>query len=146
MKPQPFVVSPKDYPKALNVVGEQITVLASGAATQGYEIFLQQGPEGSGPPPHAHPWDEKFYVIGGEVEFGLAKKRLAAPPGTLVHIPAGTTHWFRLGKGGAKMLSITARLAASRMFADISREISPDKPDLKKLVRIGARHELTVFA
>jgi hypothetical protein len=44
------------------------------------------------------------------------------------------------------MLSITARLAASRMFADISREISPDKPDLDKLVRIGARHELTVFA
>jgi hypothetical protein len=37
-------------------------------------------------------------------------------------------------------------LAASRMFADISREISPDKPDLDKLVQITARHETTVWA
>ena len=29
---------------------EKITVLASHAATHGYEIFLQQGVEGSGPP------------------------------------------------------------------------------------------------
>ena len=50
MKPQPFIVVPEDYPKPLDVVGEQVTVLASGAATQGYEIFLQRGPEGSGPP------------------------------------------------------------------------------------------------
>ena len=146
MKPQPFVINPKDYPKPLNVVGEQVTVLASGAATQGYEVFLQQGPEGSGPPPHAHPWDETFYVIRGEVELGFETKRLVAQPGTLVHIPAGTTHWFRLGKGGAEMLSITARLAASRLFADISREIAPDKPDLDKLVGIAARYEVAVLA
>ena len=37
-------------------------MLASGAQTGGYEIFLQVGPEGSGPPPHNHPWDESFYV------------------------------------------------------------------------------------
>jgi quercetin dioxygenase-like cupin family protein len=146
MKPQPFVINPKDYPKPLNVVGEQVTVLASGAATQGYEVFLQQGPEGSGPPPHAHPWDETFYVIGGVVELGFENKRLVAQPGTLVHIPAGTTHWFRLGKGGAEMLSITARLAASRLFADIAREIAPDKPDLDKLVGIAARYEVAVLA
>lgn len=45
MKPQPFVVTPDRYARALNVVGEKITVLASNAATQGYEIFLQQGDE-----------------------------------------------------------------------------------------------------
>ena len=33
-----FVVSPQDYPRPLNVVGEHITVLASGAAMGGYEI------------------------------------------------------------------------------------------------------------
>ena len=144
MKAQPFVVTPKDYPQPLDVVGEQVTVLASGAVTQGYEIFLQEGPEGSGPPPHAHPWDESFYVTMGEIEFGLEQERLVAAPGTLVHIPAGTTHWFRIGKGGAKMLSMTARLGASRMFADISREISSDRPELEKLVGVAARHGVTV--
>ena len=144
MKPQPFIVAPKDYPKPLDVVGEQVTVLASGAATQGYEIFLQQGPEGSGPPPHAHPWDETFYVTRGQVEFGVEKKRFLVVPGTLVHVPAGTTHWFRLGKSATEMLSITSRPGASRMFVDIAREIAPDRPDLEKLAAIATRHEVTV--
>ena len=64
MTAKAFVVAPKDYPRPLNVVGEHITVLASEAATGGYEIFLQEGPEGTGPPPHSHPWDESFFVTG----------------------------------------------------------------------------------
>jgi hypothetical protein len=55
MAVKPFVVAPTDYAPTLNIVGEHVTVLASGEATEGYEIFLQRGPEGSGPPPHSHP-------------------------------------------------------------------------------------------
>ncbi len=139
MNPRPFVVAPEDYPRPLNVVGEQITVLASGAATAGYEIFLQQGPEGSGPPPHSHPWDESFYVTTGEIEFGIENESRVASPGTLVHLPAGTTHWFRFGKGG-QMISMTDRLGASRMFSDMDREASPGRPDPEKLAAIAARH------
>jgi quercetin dioxygenase-like cupin family protein len=69
---QPFVVSPQDRTQLLRVVGEHITVLASAAQTGSYEIFFQAGPEGSGPPPHNHPWDEAFYVLRGEVAFGVA--------------------------------------------------------------------------
>jgi hypothetical protein len=36
--PQPLVVYPDEAPRPLNVVGERITVLASGAQTGGYEI------------------------------------------------------------------------------------------------------------
>ena len=54
MKAQPFVVTPKDYNRALNVIGTKVTVLASNTATQGYEITLQEGDEGTGPPPHSH--------------------------------------------------------------------------------------------
>lgn len=141
---QPFVVTPKDYPQALNVVGESITVLASGEATGGYEIFHQHGPAGSGPPPHSHPWDESFYVTSGEITFGIGEQTLTAVPGTLVHLPAGTVHWFRFGTGGGQMVSMTSRLGASQMFTDIDREIVPDKPDLAKLIGVGARHGLTV--
>ena len=65
--PKPLSVSPDEAPHLLKVVGEEITVLASGTQTEGYEIFRQAGPEGSGPPPHSHRWDESFYVIGGEI-------------------------------------------------------------------------------
>jgi hypothetical protein len=47
--PEAFVVTPATRPAPLNVVGEQITVLASGSQTGGYEIFRQAGPDGSGP-------------------------------------------------------------------------------------------------
>jgi hypothetical protein len=60
MTEQPFVVSRQDRTQPLNVVGEHITVLASAAQPGSYEIFFQAGPEGSGPPPHNHPWDEAF--------------------------------------------------------------------------------------
>ena len=144
MNAKAFVVTPKEYPQPLNVVGELITVLASGAATQGYEIFLQQGPEGSGPPPHSHPWDESFYVVKGEVEFGVDDERHVAAAGTLVHLPAGTTHWFRIRKGGCEMISMTARLGASEMFTDIHREISPEQPSVEQLVGVITRHGVTV--
>ncbi len=136
----PFVVTPDQAPRPLKIVGENVTVLASGAQTGGYEIFLQIGREGSGPPPHNHPWDESFYVTKGEIAFGIEEKEMIARPGTLVHLPAGTTHWFRFGKGGGEMISMTSREAASRMFTDFDREISPEQPDLGKLAEIGTRY------
>ena len=143
---EPFVVTADQASRPLNVVGEKITVLASGAQTGGYEIFLQVGPEGSGPPPHNHPWDESFYVIKGEIAFGIGDSEMVASTATLVHLPAGTTHWFRFGKGGGEMLSVTSRESASRMFTDFDREISPERPDLSKLAEIGARYGLDVPA
>jgi hypothetical protein len=44
--PEAFVITPVTRPAPHNVVGEQITVLASGSKTGGYEIFRQAGPEG----------------------------------------------------------------------------------------------------
>ncbi len=144
MPAKPFVVAPKDYAPPLNIVGEHVTVLASGEATEGYEIFLQRGPEGSGPPPHSHPWDESFFVIKGQIDFGIGAESTTAFPGTLVHLPAGTEHWFRFGRGGAEMVSMTSRLGASKMFTDMAREIDPVNPDLEKLAEVCAPHGLRV--
>lgn len=142
--PAPFIVSRETAPRTLDVVGEKITVLASGAQTGSYEIFLQAGPEGSGPPPHNHPWDESFYAIKGNIAFGIGSDEMIAAPGTLVHLPAGTTHWFRFTAGGGEMVSMTSREGASHMFADFDREIAPEAPDLQKLVTLGAQYGLKV--
>ena len=127
------------------MVGEHITVLASGETTGSYEVFLQEGPEGSGPIPHTHPWDESFFVIRGEVDFSVDGSALrTAQPGDLVHVPAGTPHWFRWCRSGGAMVSMTSRLGASRLFADIDREIAPDKPDVETLIAIALRNGLTL--
>jgi quercetin dioxygenase-like cupin family protein len=147
MTASPFVLRPTDRPSPLNVVGEHITVLASGTTTGSYELFLQEGPEGSGPVPHTHPWDESFFVTRGEVDFSLEDGGLlTATAGTLVHIPAGSKHWFRWRTGGGAMLSMTSRRGASAMFTEVHQTIAPDRPDVDKLIEIAVRHGLTACA
>jgi mannose-6-phosphate isomerase-like protein (cupin superfamily) len=139
---QPFVVSRQDRTQPLNVVGERITVLASAAQTGSYEIFFQGGPEGSGPPPHNHPWHEAFYVLRGEVAFSVGDRESLAVEGTLVQVPGGTTHWFRYGRGGGEMLTMTSGEGASAFFTDVDRNVSPENPDPRKFIGIAESHGL----
>jgi quercetin dioxygenase-like cupin family protein len=144
MSHEPMVIAPEDRSRSLNVVGEQVTVLASGEQTGSFELFFQSGPEGCGPPPHSHPWDEAFYVLRGEIHFLVDGVERTAGAGTTVFVPAGTQHCFQLGAGGAEALSITSRSGASAMFTQLDAEISPDAPDLGQLVAIALTHGLTV--
>jgi quercetin dioxygenase-like cupin family protein len=138
MKPEAFVVAPDAHARALNVVGEKITVLAAKDATQGYEVFLQQGVEGSGPPPHRHDWDESFYVTRGKVEISYGDQTVIGTPGTFVHLPAGTVHAFRFGPGGGEMISVTGSNGnAARLFTAIDREIPEGEPDVPKLIAVA---------
>lgn len=140
---KPFIVTSTDSPRPLNVVGEKITVLASGDQTGGYEVFLQDGPADSGPPPHSHPWDETFYVMKGEVQFSFGEDARVATAGTLVHLPAGTVHWFRCGPEGALMLSVTSRKGASDVFAAIDREIPAGSLDVAKIIEVIGAYGVT---
>jgi hypothetical protein len=51
-------------------------------------------------------------------------------------------HWFRFGKGGGEMISMTSRLGASKLFTDMAREVAPVNPDLEMLAEVGARYGL----
>ncbi|MDP9875752.1 hypothetical protein J2W25_000039 [Variovorax boronicumulans] len=115
-----FVLTPERRETPLNVLGTQVTVLASNASTQSYGVTFQRGDEGTGPPPHSHDWDESFYVLGGEVEF--------------------------LCDG--QMLEITGQDAmAAQMFAAIDREIPVGPaPDIPKLLAVLERNGVTVSA
>lgn len=144
-KRPPFFIEPANYPRPLQVVGVSVTVLASAKKTGAYEALLQDGVEGSGPPPHHHPWDETFYVTRGEIAFkfgaGDQEQQLVARAGTLVHLPGGTVHSFRFGEGGGQMFNIGSREALEPLFEHIDREISPASPDFKRLLAISAEHQ-----
>jgi len=136
MKSQAFVVTPKDYDAPLNVLGLRVTVLASNTATHSYEITRVQGEVGMGPPPHSHNWDEAFYVLAGAVEFSCSGKTVVCPPGTVVHVPAGTVHSFHCLADGCDMVELTGQggrmrsklprlgrsLSASRVATSITNE------------------------
>jgi quercetin dioxygenase-like cupin family protein len=138
--PKPLVVFPESRPRALDVVGEKITVLASKEDTAGYEVFLQEGSEGTGPPPHAHHWDESFFVTKGHIRFGFDRTEMVATPGTLVHVPAGTEHWFRFEPGGGQMLSLTGvGSGAAAFFRQVDADVS-DGSDLEGLGAVADEH------
>jgi mannose-6-phosphate isomerase-like protein (cupin superfamily) len=131
MKPESFIVTPESSSEALSVLGMNITVLATNVQTQGYEITLQQGTDGMGPPPHCHDWDESFYVLEGGIDMTVAGKTVHCERGTLIHIPRGTVHSFRFGAEGGELFEITgAGGSATRMFIDVAKRIPPGPPDL----------------
>jgi len=103
------------------VFGEEITILADHTQTGSYEIYVHDAPEGVGPPPHSHPWDEVFYVIEGKVDFDCGDVAKTVQSGGLVHVPAGTVHTFRYASP-ARVLGITSGNGAAAMFTAIDRE------------------------
>jgi quercetin dioxygenase-like cupin family protein len=136
-----FIRSEAERPAPLRVLAEEITVIASGEETGSYELFVQKGKPGMGPQPHAHDWDESFFVFRGEIEVGVGDRSALCRPGAFAHVPAGTPHWFRFVTDG-EMLSVTSRLGASRFFADVDR--ASGGTDLAATLAVALEHGLTV--
>jgi mannose-6-phosphate isomerase-like protein (cupin superfamily) len=53
-------------------------------------------PHSGGPPSHRHrDEDDSFYVLEGELTFGVEGEEVVAGPGTFVLVPPGIEHTFR---------------------------------------------------
>lgn len=137
MSSKPFILTPDERKPALNVIGTQVTLLATGADIQDQQITVQSGDEGAGPPPHSHDWDESFYVTKGQIVFTCGGETAMCAAGTLVHVPAGTVHAFSYGAGGGEMLEVTGKASkAAEMFTALDREIPPGPPDVAKVIEV----------
>jgi quercetin dioxygenase-like cupin family protein len=137
-KPQPFFVVPK-HQQPLRVAGEDIVVLANAERTGSVEVFLQEGPEGAGPPPHVHAWDESYYVLEGAIEVLTGDSMQTVEQGEFMFVPGGTKHMLRIKTVRARFLSFNSRGGASAFFHEIDREVG-DPPDVGKIIQIADRH------
>lgn len=132
-----FVMSPDQRPRALDVIGTKVTVLAASTETKAFGMTFQEGEEGSGPPPHSHDWDEAFYVVSGEIQFRCGEETYKCLPGTLVYVPRNTVHGFTYGTGGGSMVEITsADGRAAEMFTAVDAGVDPSSPDIPKTLQI----------
>ncbi len=143
---QPKILSEDQRPAPLNVGGFMISVLASTKETGGNEFFHQSGPEGKGPGPHFHPWDEAFFVLKGELHCGVNGVDTVVGPGAMVYVPGGSTHWFRFGKGGGELLAVTSKGNAAAMFTDFDKGVTWESPDRTQLIAIAASHGQTIIS
>lgn len=86
--------------------GSLIRLLTAGRETAGevagIECIVQRGLE---PPPHAHTReDEAVFIVDGDVEFTIGRRRVRPGRGEWVFLPRGVRHSFSLRSEHAHML------------------------------------------
>jgi quercetin dioxygenase-like cupin family protein len=79
------------------IVGDTMTLKATGARTGGSLVLLENlTPPGGGPPPHVHTREhEFFYVLDGRFEIRIGEAVHTVDAGGFAFVPAGTVHNFR---------------------------------------------------
>ncbi|MFN0089608.1 MAG: cupin domain-containing protein [Acidimicrobiales bacterium] len=132
--------------QTLRVVGDEITVVADGPVTGGgFELFVLDGPEGSGPPPHAHPWFESYVVLEGEVLVSVDGSERLLTEGDTAIVPAGAVHTFTIRSSRARFSVATSGDKASAFFADLSARVpgAPTPETLPGVIEVAKRHGLS---
>jgi quercetin dioxygenase-like cupin family protein len=61
----------------------------------GISVFLFHGEEGSGPPPHRHPYDEVQFIRAGRGRYVVDGREFEAVAGDNLVIKAGEVHSFK---------------------------------------------------
>lgn len=108
-------------------------------------MFESLDPPGYGPPRHIHHReDETFHVQFGEVEFWINGHARIEGPGSVVFVPRGTEHSFRVtGDRPARMLTIVTPGGFEGFFAEMARLNCRIPEDMDEIAAVGARFNLT---
>lgn len=107
--------------------------------------FISMDPAGSGPPRHIHhDADESFFVLSGEVEFWVGGETIFAQAGSMMTVPRGTEHCFRvIGADPARMLTVMTPGGFESFFLEVAKENLILPQDMPRIAEIGERYHLT---
>lgn len=116
-----------------------------------YALTEQLFPRGIETPLHVQPEDdETFYVLEGEVTFFAGDDRTRASAGTVVHVPRGTPHGFRVESETARMLVVTTpqHVAFFRAVGDPATELTlppPGEPDMGRVMAAAGTYKIDIL-
>ena len=99
------------------VAGGVYSTLVTGEQTAGrYCLIDMVVPDGGGPPPHRHDFEEMFTLLEGEIEFTFRGETTLLRAGSTVNIPANAPHRFRNSSGRAAHLLCMCTPAGQEEF------------------------------
>ena len=79
----------------IGIVGDTYTILLKGEDTAGrYTLIDMHVPQGGGPAPHRHDFEEMFTVLEGEIGATFRGESSTVRAGETVNIPANAPHSF----------------------------------------------------
>ncbi|HUO12597.1 MAG TPA: cupin domain-containing protein [Caulobacteraceae bacterium] len=141
---QAVVVQPGEG-RSLDVLGELITVLATGRETNGaFTLITEVSPPGGGTPLHTHAnEDEAFFVLSGAYEVKCGDQTVQAPAGAFVFAPRGVPHQLtNTGDGPAVILGLVSPPGFERFWVELSE--LPQPSDMREVRRIADERQLTL--
>jgi quercetin dioxygenase-like cupin family protein len=134
-----LVVADPEDPKLrhIAVVGGTYTILVSGEETGGrYCLIDMMVPDGGGPPPHRHDFEEMFTLLEGEIEFTFRGETRTASAGTSLNIPSNAPHAFKNKSGKpARLLCLCAPAGQEAFFMEVGVPVASrttPAPELSK--------------
>ncbi len=151
-----LTVADSDRPgvRHVAVVGDTYSIVVSGAETAGrYCVIDMVVPDGGGPPPHRHDFEEMFTLLEGELEFTFRGETKTVRAGSTVNVPANAPHAFRNASGApVHMLCLAAPAGLEEFFLEVgdpleSRTSPPPKLDkvqmeerIKKIMALAPKY------
>lgn len=109
-----------------SLAGNTYTVLVSGEQTGGrYCLIDMHVPDGGGPPPHRHDFEEMFTILDGRVDFTFRGQTHTVAAGTTINIPANAPHSFKNTSGAAiRMLCMCTPAGQEEFFLRVGDPVS----------------------
>jgi quercetin dioxygenase-like cupin family protein len=123
----------------ISVVGDTYTILVSGAQTAGrYCLIDMLVPDGSGPPPHRHDFEEMFTLLEGELEFTFRGNKTVVRAGKTVNIPANAPHAFKNKSGKTvRMLCMCTPAGQEEFFMQVGEPVAARTSPAPKLDKVA---------
>ena len=132
----------------LRVMGERITPQVDrtlGAAA--FEVFEVESSEGSGPPPHGHPWAEGYVVLEGQLAVVDWSAGIDEPseqilgPGGSAFIPGGVVHSFQ-GRSDRCRFTVISTRGAHAFFSDMEETLAGATDDIETVITVAKRNRM----
>jgi quercetin dioxygenase-like cupin family protein len=123
----------------ISVVGDTYTILVSGAQTAGrYCLIDMLVPDGSGPPPHRHDFEEMFTLLEGELEFTFRGNNTVVRAGETVNIPANAPHVFKNKSGKTvRLLCMCTPAGQEEFFMQVGEPVAARTSPAPKLDKVA---------
>ena len=105
----------------IRMVGDTYTILLTGEDTAGrYTLIDMHVPQGGGPAPHRHDFEEMFTVLEGEIEATFRGEKSTVRAGETINIPANAPHSFtNASEQSARLLCMCTPSGQEEFFVEI---------------------------
>lgn len=119
----------------LSLAGDTYTMLITGEDTAGrYCLIDMHVPDGGGPPPHRHDFEEMFTILSGQIDVTFRGVTTTVREGFTVNVPANAPHFFRNTSGApARMLCMCTPAGQDELFQRVGDRVddrTAPPPDL----------------